>query len=822
MNARASFLNAENRPTLQQSPHSANWSRSSGFDLGPMPAYQCDSSILSVPSLQRFLDRIRICISNFNIVNTPLFQKHIGFFLLIGMVCGVFSHAFAGSPICVNGEADLRNVQFDQTGAVRLDGEWAFYWQELLPSDGHAELTSYTTVPGMWANSGKDGKGFASYRLRVLLPHGLEGIGLKMPEFSTAYELWVNGVSKAKNGTVSKVPDEGRAAYGPELIYLHSPKDTLNLLLHVSNYHFYTGGVPQSVIIGNYEVLASFRESQIGYGAMLFGILLIIGLFHLGIYFFRPKEKYNLYYSLYCLLMAANTLFVTERWIFAVGGPALWPLLYKVYISTIYLVLLMLILFYSAFFHPVIARWVKRSMSTIFIFQALLVIVLPTSVGSWLEPIAGINLMAAGFIAIFIFAKAVWQRKEGALVIAICNVVFLVSFVLDGLLSVNQISGIHLSHYVTVLYVIVISIILSRRIANAFNKVESLSTDLQSTNEALTQLNKSLEEKVDERTRQVVQQEKMAALGQLTANIAHEINTPMGAIKASIETLDIAYKNALELLPRVVDELSPLERDTLLGMLREVVSRREVLSSREERQRRQVISQTMEAAGIPNVNALAAKLTHAGIFDLDTDRLALLRKPGIEKAMNYLFDNFEQINATQNIQTALERVNKIMFAIKLYSRGGSVSVKSSVNLEKEIQTTIALYSIWFKKGIVLKTEFGEMPPLLCFADELQQVWTNLILNAVQAMGTSGTLEIRTKKVAGDAVITISDTGHGIPAAIIGKIFDPFFTTKVSGEGSGLGLDIVRTIVNHHDGDISVESEPGHTTFAVTIPYPSNA
>ncbi len=759
--------------------------------------------------------------SNINIVNTSLFQKKIGLFLLMGMVFGIFSHAFAASPVCIKGKADLRNVQFDQTGAVPLDGEWEFSWNQLLPTDGPAGSATYTPVPGMWANSGMDGKGFASYRLRILLPHGLEGIGLKMPEFSTAYELWVNGVSKAKNGTVSRNPDEGRAAYRPELLYLHSPKDTLDLLLHVSNYHFYTGGVPQSIIIGNYEVLSSIRESQIAYGAMLFGILLIIGLFHLGIYFFRPKEKYNLYYSLYCLLLAANTLFVTERWIFAVGGPAMWPLLYKVYISTIYLVLLSLILFYSAFFHPVIARWVKQSMSAIFILQALLVVILPTSIGSWLEPIAGINLMAAGFIAIFIFAKAVWQRKEGALVIAICNVVFLVSFVLDGLLSANQISGIHLSHYVTVLYVLAISVILSRRIANAFNKVETLSTDLKSTNEELTQLNKNLEEKVEERTRQVVQQEKMAALGQLTANIAHEINTPMGAIKASIETLDFAYRNALELIPALVDELTPLERDTLLGMLREVVSRREVLSSREERQRRQAISQTMEAAGIPNVNAMAARLTHAGIFDLDTDRIALLRKPGIEKAMSFLFDNFEQINSTQNIQTALERVNKIMFAIKLYARGGSISVKSEVNLEKEIQTTIALYSIWFKKGIMLKTDFSEMPSLLCFADELQQVWTNLILNAVQAMGTSGTLEIRTRKVSGDAVITISDTGHGIPPEIIGKIFDPFFTTKVSGEGSGLGLDIVRTIVAHHDGTISVESEPGHTTFTMTIPYPSN-
>ncbi len=748
------------------------------------------------------------------------FCKIAGLLLLMALQLGTCSRVDAAAPICIKGVADLRGIDFEHTGAIRLDGEWEFFWDQLLPTVDGPTQDSFTNVPGMWTASGRKGQGFASYRLKVLLPKGLASIGLKMPEFSTAYELWVNGISKAKNGTVSKVPDQGEAAYEPLLFFLTSPEDTLDFVLHVSNYHFYTGGVPQSIIIGNYEVLASLRESQVAYGAMLFGILLIIGMFHLGIYFFRPKEKYNLYYSLYCLLLAANTLFVTERWIFALAGPSVWPLFYKVYISMVYLVLLMLILFYSAFFQPVIAQWVKRAMGAIFVLQALLVLVLPTQIGSWLEPIAGINLMTAGFIAIFIFAKAIWQKKEGAIVIAICNVIFLACFVLDGQLSANQISGIHLSHYVTVLYVIAISLILSRRIANAFNKVETLSVDLQSANDGLLDLNKNLEAEVKARTRQVLQQEKMAALGQLTANIAHEINTPMGAIKASIEMLDVSYRNALKLFPKALDALNVQERETLLGMLSEMLSRKEPLSSREERQKRQAISQALEAAGVPDATILASKFSHAGIFDFDADRLALLSKAGIGNALAYLFENFEQISAAQNIQIALERVNKIMFAIKLYSRGGSATTKSEVNLEHAIQSVTSLYGSWFKKGIVLQTDFGVMPPLLCFADELLQVWTNLILNAVQAMGSSGTLEIATRQDGNNAVITIADTGPGIPPENLEKIFDPFFTTKVSGEGSGLGLDIVRTIVTRHEGTIAVKSEPGKTVFTVTIPNPS--
>jgi signal transduction histidine kinase len=742
---------------------------------------------------------------------------------LVALVCllwGNFILSNAAPPICIKGVADLRSNDFDKVGAIQLDGEWEFYWKQLLPVNGISDSLSYTAVPGMWAASSLDGQGYATYRLRILLPHGLSGIGLKVPELSTAYTLWVNGVLHAQNGTVSTIPDEGQAAYSPQLLYLHSPKDTLDLVMQVSNYHFYSGGVPQPIIIGSYPVLESLHESQLVYGAMLFGILLIIGLFHLAIYFFRPKETYNLYYSLYCLLLAANTLFVTERWLFSVCGQEMWPLLYRVFISTIYLVLLVLILFYSAFFQPVIANWVKRTMSAIFIFQALLVIILPTQIGSWLEPIAAINLMAAGIIAIFIFAKAIWMRKDGAIPIAICNVAFLVSFILDGFLSSNQISGIHLSHYMTVMYVITISLILSRRIASAFNNVETLSTDLQSANENLIELNKNLEAEVRERTRQVIQQEKMAALGQLTANIAHEINTPMGAIKASVETLSISYRKSVELFPAALEELTMDERDIILGMMKQLLSKKEIVSSREERQRRQVVIQLMEEAGIPDAQAMASKFSHAGIFDFDAARLALLRKPGIGTAMAYLFENFEQITSTQNIQSALDRVSKIMFAIKLYSRGGKLAEKSEVHLEQEIQSVIILYGSWFKKGILLQTDFGSMPPLVCFADELPQVWTNLILNAVQAMGNEGTLQIATRQVGNNAVITIADSGPGIPPEVIGKIFDPFFTTKVSGEGSGLGLDIVRTILKRHDGDVTVSSQPGRTVFTVTIPYPS--
>lgn len=734
-------------------------------------------------------------------------------------------NTYDASSICKHGVADLRSIDLDSAGALKLDGTWEFYWNELLPVNAVKKKSDFSLVPSMWLSSGHKGQGCATYRLRILLPHHTKQLALKIPEFSTAYKLYINGQLQIECGQVSSDPIISQAAYDTRLLELPACQDTVDLHVLVSNHQFYTGGIPQSILIGKMDALTAVRESQISYGAMLFGILMIIGIFHLGIYFFRPKEKYNLYYSLYCLLLACNTLFVTERWLFSVFGADWWPLLYKLFIVTIYLVLLMLILFYSAFFENIINRRLKTGMSIVFISQALLVLVLPTNIGSWFEPIAGINLVTAGIIAIFIFAKAIWKRKEGAVIIAMCNVFFLASFILDGMLSKNQITGIHISHYATVLYVIAISLILSRRIANAFNNVEKLSVGLQYANNELSTLNRDLEEKVVERTRLVLQKEKMAALGQLTANIAHEINTPMGAIKASIETIHLSYRNALAIFPEALAKLTPDEHIVLVDILKNALSNDIVRTSREEREIRKVLSQRLEQENIENAGNIASKFISAGITEPNDKQLALLRKRDIGPALDYLFENFEQITSANNIRTAMERVNKIMFAIKMYSKGSGVGGvnkdKTEVNLEQEILTTTTLYSSWFRRGIELRTEFEPIPNLLCYANEMQQVWTNLILNAVQSMGNSGLLEIKAHREGDHAVVTISDNGPGIPEEIIDKIFNPFFTTKASGEGSGLGLDIVRSILALQDGTISVTSKPGQTIFTVRLTLNSN-
>jgi len=162
----------------------------------------------------------------------------------------------------------------------------------------------------------------------------------------------------------------------------------------------------------------------------------------------------------------------------------------------------------------------------------------------------------------------------------------------------------------------------------------------------------------------------------------------------------------------------------------------------------------------------------------------------------------------------------VVFALKTYSRYDQSGEKITVNLTEGIETVLTLYQNQLKQGVEVIRNYAEIPLVSCYPDELNQVWINLIHNALQAMDNRGSLTIDVTQENQQAKISITDSGCGIPEEIKGKIFEPFFTTKSAGEGSGLGLDIVQKIINKHLGCITVESQPGRTTFSVFIPIES--
>ncbi|MDK2126723.1 two-component regulator propeller domain-containing protein [Parachitinimonas caeni] len=316
----------------------------------------------------------------------------------------------------------------------------------------------------------------------------------------------------------------------------------------------------------------------------------------------------------------------------------------------------------------------------------------------------------------------------------------------------------------------------------------------------------------------LVQQEKMAALGQLVANVAHEINTPIGAVKSSGKSVADALDHALHGMTTLFQTLDADNAALFLALLECAWQPAAVQTSREERARVRELMQQLEAAGIDSPRNKASLLAQMNIGDTLGRFVPLLLHPQSALVLETAYNVAITISSIRNINTAVDRVSKIVFALKSFSRVDHIGEWVKADLAEGLDTVLMLYQNQIKQNTELVREFEALPPIRCLPDELNQVWTNLIHNALQAMRHKGTLTIRLYREADWAVVSIADTGSGIAPEIRERIFEPFFTTKAAGEGSGLGLDIVRKIIERHGGWIKVESEVGKgSEFKVLLP-----
>lgn len=198
--------------------------------------------------------------------------------------------------------------------------------------------------------------------------------------------------------------------------------------------------------------------------------------------------------------------------------------------------------------------------------------------------------------------------------------------------------------------------------------------------------------------------------------------------------------------------------------------------------------------------------------------LALLKDPESHKILQTAYQFATVQKSTKNITIAIDRAAKIVFALKSYARYDQSSTKVIAKITDGIETVLTLYHYQIKHGVEIIRNYDiHLPSVLCYPDELNQVWTNLLHNALQAMENKGVLKIDVKHQQNTVSVSITDSGKGILPEIMPRIFEPFFTTKPPGEGSGLGLDIVQKIIDKHQGKLQVESVPGQTKFTVSLP-----
>jgi signal transduction histidine kinase len=316
---------------------------------------------------------------------------------------------------------------------------------------------------------------------------------------------------------------------------------------------------------------------------------------------------------------------------------------------------------------------------------------------------------------------------------------------------------------------------------------------------------------------QLIASEKMATIGHWIAGIVHEVNTPLGAIRASIENIATTLDQIVTQLPAFLRSLSEDQQRDFLALLNRALHKDVMLSTREERQRRQKLIEELQVYHLGNEQRIARMLVNMGVYEQIQPFLLLLQDPNYEQTLTFAYRLAGLREGVHIIMEATSRAAKVVSALKTYARYDYSGKMVEANLVEGIEMVLTLLYNQLKQGVEVIRNYEDLEPIWCYPDELSQVWTNLMQNALQAMNHKGTLTITVSKQDAQAVIAITDTGVGVPENIQERIFEPFFTTKPQGEGSGLGLEIVKKIVEKHHGKITVESKPGHTTFTVRLP-----
>lgn len=770
-------------------------------------------------------------------------------------------------PKIINGVLDLKSWNFNEDGPVPLTGEWQFYWKAHIHPRSETQVAeTYIPAPKSWnsyLHEGEKigGQGFATYRLKILLNEAKGACALKILDMATAFRLYINGRLVASAGMPGQSAEKTQPGYLPGIAVFDHQSDLLDIIVHVSNFNHWQGGLKKPVMIGSIQDLQALRERRLILDYFLFGSIVIMGLYHLSLHRSREDKKRTYqYFGIFCLMIAIRILVEGERYLTVIIPGVGYETLLKAAYLPFYISVPVFAMYLNSLFPEEFSKKVVRALQVVGALFAITTLVMPARYSTPGMPIFQIITLAATIYAAWTILLACLRKRDGA-AIFLAGFLSLAVAVTNDILYTRQ--WIITGHFVPLgLFVFIFSqaFLLSRQFSKAFSTVQTQRQALENEIVRHVRTARALQ-KSEALYRQYFEEIQSGAFIADPDGHILECNQEFisifgfpamdDALQTRLDTLyhDPEQKN--KIVSKIIRNKSVKNLETTMqkmdGTLISVLANAVYVPAEEDNpgsirgyvlditELKQLESELNQAKKMEAIGTLVGGIAHDfnNILQAISGYVELLSMTVKEDDKN--FPNFKRLKG------AVGRAGTLIREMMLFSRKAEAK-RRPLNLNREIKQAHSMLEktipkmISFTLNLDKNLWYVNADPI-----QMEQMILNFGSNAADAMPEGGAITIETGNIHLDAtniynritnqikekisvrsgdyvMLTFSDTGCGIEPSILKKIFLPFFSTKDIGKGTGLGLSSVYGIVKKHKGYITCTSKPGDgTTFLIYLP-----